>query len=217
MPAESNGLKLDSAYLARYGDVAELEVPYRVAGLPAVARALVFRDQVNAGAFDDANAAAAAGGGVPDVATVRRVQSKRGTGVGTQVDVSENVGAYVRVGWNDGKTETFMFTEIDRSLAGGALVKGGLWGRAHDTFGVAAYANGLSRAHRDYLAAGGFGFFLGDGRLKYGAERIVETFYSFGIGKTLSLALGYQRIENPGYNRDRGPANLYGLRLHAEI
>jgi hypothetical protein len=110
-----------------------------------------------------------------------------------------------------------MFTEIDRSFATGALVKGGAWGRADDKAGIATYWNGLSRSHRDYLAAGGEGFFLGDGRLDYGLEKIVEAFYSWGFGKGFAVSLGEQRVWNPGYNRDRGPVNILGLRLHAEI
>src|SRR5438445_12855232 len=95
------------------------------------------------------------------------------------MELREISGAYVRGGVSDGKTETFMFTEIDRSLAAGGLVKGGGWGRPEDTVGVAAYINGLSRPHRDYLAAGGLGFFLGDGRLDFATGRRIEVSYCF--------------------------------------
>ncbi|HXL76862.1 MAG TPA: carbohydrate porin [Burkholderiales bacterium] len=217
VPAESNGLRLDQAFMQRYGDVAELEVPYKVAGRSAIARALWFRNRVNSGAFDDAIASGAATGTVPDLSLVRHAQSKQGFGLSTQMELGENLGAYVRAGWSDGKTETFMFTEIDRSLAAGGLVKGGGWGRPEDTVGVAAYINGLSRPHRDYLAAGGLGFFLGDGRLNYATEQILEVFYSLAVVKKTYVSLGYQRIANPGYNRDRGPADFFSLRFHAEL
>ncbi len=213
VPVESNGLKLDHAWREHYGDVAELELPYKLAGRSAIARAMVFRNRVNAGAFDDAIAA----GSPPDVAAVRRTQTKRGFGLSTQVEVTEAVGAFIRAGWSDGKTETFMFTEIDRSLSIGTLVKGSAWGRAEDKLGVAAYVHGLSQAHRDYLANGGLGFFLGDGQLNYGTERILEMFYNLGITKALSASLGYQRVANPGYNRDRGPVDVFALRLHAQF
>jgi len=213
VPVESNGLKLDHKWREHYGDVAEFEVPYKLAGRSAIARAMVFRNRVNAGAFDDAIAA----GSPPDVAAVRRTQTKRGFGLSTQVEVTEAVGAFIRAGWSDGKTETFMFTEIDRSLSIGTLVKGSAWGRPEDKLGVAAYVHGLSQAHRDYLANGGLGFFLGDGQLNYGTERIVEMLYNLGITKALSASLGYQRVENPGYNRDRGPADVFALRLHAQF
>jgi hypothetical protein len=217
VPAESNGLRLDRSFMKHYGDVAEVEVPYKLAGSPAIARALVFRNRVVAGAFDDATTLAAATAATPDVSLVRRLQTKAGFGLGTQVQLSEYAGVYARAGWSDGRTETFMFTEVDRSLSAGALLKGARWGRADDSAGVAAYVNGLSRPHRDYLAAGGSGFFLGDGRLNYAAERIVETFYSLGVAQGAWLSLGYQYVTNPGYNRDRGPANFIGFRMHAEL
>jgi high affinity Mn2+ porin len=213
MPKVSNGLGLDKDFTRQYGDALELERPYALAGRKAVLRLLAFRNRVNAGAFRDALAISAP----PDVTQVRRLQAKSGIGLGTQVEVSKNVGAYVRAGWNDGKTETYAFTEIDRSLAAGALVKGTRWNRGEDTVGVAGYVNALSRAHRDYLAAGGQGFFLGDGRLSYGSERIVETFYSLAVFRGAWLTADWQRIVNPGYNRDRGPANVYNVRLHIEL
>ena len=217
VPVQSNGMTLETDFLKRYADVAEVERPYALAGRPAIVRGLLFRNRVNAGAFGDATTLAAANGTAPDVALVRRDQSKRGFGLSTQVEITENIGAYVRAGWSDGRTEAFMFTEIDRSFGAGTLAKGGLWGRPDDKAGLAGYANGLSRSHREYLAAGGTGFFLGDGRLNYATERILEGFYSLGVSRHFALSVGYQRIGNPGYNRDRGPADVLSLRLHAEI
>jgi hypothetical protein len=217
VPVESNGLRLDRDFTKRYGDVAELEVPYQLAGHAAIARALVFRNRVEAGAFDDAIALGTATASTPDLSLVRRPQTKAGFGLGTQVELSQYIGAYARAGWSDGRTETFMFTEIDRSLAAGTLLKGAGWGRPDDSAGIAAYVNGLSRPHRDYLAAGGSGFFLGDGQLNYATERIIETFYSLGVAKGVWFSLGYQYLVNPGYNRDRGPANFVGFRVHAEL
>ena len=213
MPKVSNGLGLDKDFTRQYGDALELERPYSLAGRTGVLRLLAFRNRVNAGAFRDALAMSSP----PDVAQVRHLQSKSGLGLGTQVEVAKDVGAYLRAGWNDGRTETYAFTEIDRSLAAGALVKGTRWQRSEDTVGVAFYVNGLSAAHRDYLAAGGQGFFLGDGRLNYAAERIFETFYSVGIARGAALAVDWQHIANPGYNRDRGPADVMNLRLHWEL
>jgi hypothetical protein len=217
MPAESNGLRLDTRFATRHGDMAEFELPFRGLARGGVLRFLAFRNRAEMGAFRDALALGAAAGSTPDLTQVRRLQSKSGIGVGAQIALTENVGAYVRAAVNDGRTETFAFTEVDRSLAFGALARGGAWGRANDSAGVAVYVNGLRAPHRDYLAAGGSGFFLGDSRLSYGSENIFETFYSLGLAKGAWASLGYQRIANPGYNRDRGPVNFLGLRLHAEI
>ena len=213
MPRESNGLALDNRLSRHFGDVAEAEVPFKLAGREAALRVLAFRNRSIMGSFD----AAVAAGGTPDLAGVRRLQSKTGVGAGVQAELADYVGGYVRAAWNDGKTETFAFTEIDRSLSGGVLAKGERWARAGDSAGAAFYFNGLGRAHRNYLAAGGQGFFLGEGRLNYASERIVELFYSVRVAGGAWVSAGYQRIANPGYNQDRGPANFYGLRFHANM
>jgi hypothetical protein len=214
MPKESNGLGLDSG-TTQYGQMMEAEHPYRIAGRDAVVRALVFRNRVNAGSFRDA--LSVANGRVPDVAQVRHLQSKSGFGLSTQVQLASDIGAYLRAGWNDGRTESYAFTEIDRSVAGGVLVQGARWGRERDSAGFAAYINGLSKDHRDYLAAGGQGFFLGDGRLSYSTERILEAFYSVGLVRGTSVGADYQYVANPGYNLDRGPAHVFSLRAHFEL
>ena len=204
--------------MKRYGDVAELEIPYKLAGHAGdCARAGVPQPRRGGRVRRRDCAGQRRRRRRPIVSLVRRTQTKAGFGLGTQVELSEYVGAYARAGWSDGRTETFMFTEIDRSLAAGTLLKGAGWGRPDDSAGVAAYVNGLSRPHRDYLAAGGSGFFLGDGRLNYATERIIETFYSLGVAKGVWFSLGYQYLVNPGYNRDRGPANFVGFRVHAEL
>jgi high affinity Mn2+ porin len=97
------------------------------------------------------------------------------------------------------------------------LVKGTSWQRPEDSIGVAGYLNGLSQVHRDYLAAGGLGFFLGDGQLNYAPEKILELFYSLSVVRGTWLSAGFQHIQNPGYNRDRGPAQVYNLRVHFEF
>lgn len=213
MPLVSNGLPLDKDFTRQYGEALELERPYALAGRKAVLRLLAFRNRVNAGGFRDALAMSAP----PDVAQVRRLQYKTGFGIGTQVAVSQDIGAYARAGWNDGRTETYAFTEIDRSLAAGVLIKGERWKRAEDSIGIGGYLNGLSSAHRDYLAAGGQGFFLGDGRLSYGTERILEVFYSLNVFRGSWITADWQHIANPGYNKDRGPADVYNVRLHLEF
>ena len=131
--------------------------------------------------------------------------------------MTEDLGVFVRAGWNDGRTETWAFTEVDRTLAAGLSLAGSRWSRVQDRLGVALAVNGLAPDHRDYLAAGGLGFMLGDGRLNAGQERLLETYYALSLGRFLTATLDAQRIWNPGYNRDRGPVTLYALRIHAQF
>jgi high affinity Mn2+ porin len=116
-------------------------------------------------------------------------------------------------GWNDGRTEDFSFTESDRDVCVGGQISGARWNRKDDRIGIGLLVNGLSGAHRDYLAAGGTGIQLGDGRLNYGSERIFEAYYNYQATRQISLMGDLQIVQNPGYNRDRGPAIIIGTRL----
>lgn len=216
-PKESNGLPLNMRIMSSYGDAVEFERGYQFAGQSGRIRLLAFRNQAVMGSFSDALAQAAGSGAAPDLTQVRTSQSKRGAGINIEHDLRQDIGLFARASGHDGRTETFAFTEIDRSVSGGVIIKGSRWQRGADELGVAIALNGLSPSHRDYLARGGQAFFLGDGRLNYHREQIFEAFYSLKASKQLWISLDYQHIRNPGYNADRGPANFFGLRLHAEI
>ena len=92
-----------------------------------------------------------------------------------------------------------------------------MWGRHDDVLGVAIAQSDLSGAHKAYLAAGGLGLSLGDGRLNYGPEQIAEVYYAYQLSRAAALSLDYQFIQNPGYNRNRGPVSLVAARLHLTI
>lgn len=222
-PKESNGLKLDWAINRHHGDQIEFERGWRLSGAqPGRARLLLFRNTAVMGSFDDANALAARTGGTPDVALVRRNQSKTGWGASLEQAINGASGVFLRLSRHDGRTETYSFAEIDRSLSLGGVLGGARWGRPKDTIGLAWVRNGLSASHREYLSDGGLGFFLGDGALsRYRPESIVEAYYELGFrvgGRTdYGVMVGWQRIRNPAYNADRGPVNVASLRLHVSF
>lgn len=215
-PAESNGLALDKHIFEHYGDQIELEHAHRISEQPGKLRLLAFRNKAKMGSFRDALADAPNNGGIPDVSRVRSERTKIGFGVSAEQSLTSDIGVFTRASWNDGASETYAFTEIERSISTGAIVQGGLWARDNDAVGVALVRNGLSAAHRDYLAAGGHGAFIGDGRLNYRPETIVEAYYSANVAKSAWVTLDYQRIANPAYNRDRGPVTIGSIRLHAQ-
>ena len=217
MPTESNGPKLNMALGRSHGDQVEVERSWRLGDRPGRVRLLGFRNRAVTGSFDDALAQAAATGGTPDLTQVRRDQAKAGGGINVEQSIGSLGGVFLRASRNDGRTEAYAYSEIDRSLSAGVLLDGARWGRRGDSVGVGAARNGLSHSHRRYLAAGGLAFFLGDGALNYRPETIVETYYSFALASRAWLSLNVQRIVHPAYNADRGPVNVYGLRLHANI
>ncbi|AZG12204.1 high affinity Mn2+ porin [Cupriavidus metallidurans] len=217
LPVESNGLALDARFMEHYGDMIELEKGYQFVGQPGKARLLLWRNKAKTGAFRDAIAIGSANGRTPDVADVRREHAKVGVGLSFEQQVGKDLGLFARVDWADDKTETYAFTEIGRSFSVGGILSGQRWGRPQDTLGIGVAVNMLGSAHRAYLAAGGLGAFLGDGALNYGQERVLEVFYSFQPTKRLWISPDFQYIQHPGYNRDRGPVTIYGVRLHAEF
>jgi high affinity Mn2+ porin len=214
-PKEPNQLALDPRIFKHYGDQIEIERAHALAGRPGKLRFLVFRNVARMARYQDALDLAAQTGGAPDINAVRTVERvKRGFGFNFEQEISPSVGVFGRASRADGQTETYAFTEIDQSLSGGVSLKGGTFGRPQDTLGIAFMRNSLSAEHRDYLAAGGLGFFLGDGALRYRPESIVEAYYSLNVAKDAWFSADFQRISNPGYNADRGPATVISARLH---
>jgi len=142
---------------------------------------------------------------------------KYGFGINLEQNLTPNVTAFARWGWDNGKTESFAYTEIDLTIATGLRVNGAKWNRKQDRAGVAFVSNGIKKDHQNYLANGGYGFLIGDGRLNYGRENIVESYYTAHVWRGLYLAPGLQYIVNPGYNRDRGPVIVPSLRAHVEF
>ena len=226
-PKESNGLPLDGNLGRQFGDQLEVDgnLPLTLAAGPLRGRLLVFRNRVIAGNFADAIAQGVALGGIPSLSLVRRPQTKTGWGATLEAPLSEDAGLFLRASGNSGNLETYAFTEIDRQVSFGGQFTGSTWGRKQDRVGVAYAINGLSSTHRDYLAAGGLGAFLGDGKLNYGSERVFETYYRWVLPEwsvrssklQTALSLGFQHLTNPGYNRDRGPVQVFSLRWHSEF
>ena len=217
-PREPNQQSLDTRIFRHYGDQIEVERAHALGGQPGKVRLLAFRNRARMSRFDDALALGRRTGTTPDLNAVRDGdQSKWGVGLNVEQAIDDDVGLFGRASWADGRTETYAFTEIDRSLSTGIVIRGRRWQRGDDSVGFALVRNGLSRERRSYLAAGGLGFFIGDGRLDYRPEQILETWYSLGLARGSWLTLNWQHIRHPAYNAARGPVNFLALRLHVEI
>jgi hypothetical protein len=218
LPVESNGLQLNGNFSQSYSDNLELERGHTLFGQAGRLRMLLFRSQAEMGSWSDALQYAQLSGVTPDVANVRTTQVKSGFGVSLEQALSQDLGVFARFSKNNGQAEAYSFAQIDQSLSFGLSVKGTQWTRPEDTVGLGLAFNSISSAHIDYLNAGGQGFFCGDGQLSSpGKERIFEVFYSMKVYKALWATLDYQRVNNPCYNTERGPVNVYSLRLHMEL
>lgn len=216
-PRDPNMLPLDFSFFRHYGDQLEVEHAHELGGQPGKLRLLAFRNRAVLARYRDAIDYGIAHHEAPDIFKVRNSeQVKYGFGINLEQSVNENMGLFLRAMQADGRTETLAFTEADQSLAGGVSIQGRAWGRAQDTIGLSLMRNGLSHDRREYLEAGGTSFFIGDGKLSYRAETIFEGYYNWNVIKGAWLTADYQRITNPAYNTDRGPVNIYGMRLHFE-
>ena len=184
-----------------------------------VVRALAYTNYANKGIYRDAVAQFEEGQvPVPEITDHPwHITRKYGFGINTEQNLSHYLTAFGRFGSNNDKTESFCFTEVGQTFAGGLGANGALWHRRFDRAGAVFVSNAISKDHQTYLAYGGYGFLLGDGALNYGREKIVETYYTAHLWRGIYLAPGIQHVNNPGYNRDRGPVLVPSFRLHLEF
>ena len=210
-PSAPNGPDIDPKILRAHGQIWEIEERYELDGHPGRLHQFAYLNYERAANYRQVLVAMPVN---PDPAPFRAYQPKYGFGMNFEQELTRDLGAFLRAGWNDGQTENWAFTEIDETISAGLLLKGTRWRRPKDEAGIAGVFNGISNAHRDFLAAGGFGFIIGDGRLNYGPEEIVELYYNCELRDGLNLTLDFQGVNHPAYNRDRGPVAVWGLRVH---
>ncbi|MGO9263695.1 MAG: carbohydrate porin [Candidatus Binataceae bacterium] len=202
----------DGHFWQDWGMAVEFERRYSLYGHLAALRFLSFLNQGRMGSYT----AALTAPGI-DITQTYAYRRNYGFGLNLEQAISENVGLFSRVGWNLGRNEAWMFTDINYTASLGLSVNGEAWRRPADTFGLAGVMSGISRANQRYLEAGGTGILDGDGALTYGWEKVLETYYDFPLWKNIHLAADYQFVADPAFNSDRGPVNILATRLHLEF
>lgn len=220
MPKIANGIDLVWKPWQAHTENFEYELRHGLIPKKAgVIRALAYTNYANMGIYHEAIAQFREGlVSVPDITNHPwHITRKFGFGLNIEQNLTQYLTAFGRFGWDNGKTESFAYTEVDQTFAGGLGANGAWWRRRFDRAGVAFVTNAIAKDHQIYLADGGDGFLLGDGRLNYGREKIVETYYTAHVWRGFYVAPGLQHINNPGYNRDRGPVLVPTFRLHAEF
>ncbi len=221
MPKVANGIRLDADVARARSENLEFEARGKlIAHRAGTVRLLSYLNHADMGNYREAINEYLAGPRIspPDIVATR-VQGRHryGLAMNFEQEITSQIGIFGRLGWSDGHNESFAYTEDDRTLELGAFTKGDWWHRRNDRAGVAFVANGIVAAHQEYLALGGLGFLLGDGSLTYGPEKIVEGFYTAHLWRGFFASFDLQHINNPGYNRDRGPVTVPGLRFHVDF
>jgi high affinity Mn2+ porin len=202
----------------QFGLISEFEARYALLGRPGTLRALAFLNRGEMGRYADALALAQTSGAAPDTGLVRRYASRPGMVLNAEQEIAPDLGAFGRLSANTGAQEAYEFTEINASASAGLSLGGSRWQRPDDRTGLAVVMNGISSAARRYLADGGLGILIGDGRLPhYGREKIVEAYYACRVRAKVTAGADLQELVNPAYNRDRGPVTVASVRIHAEF
>jgi high affinity Mn2+ porin len=215
-PSEANGPNIDPNIGVAHGQAVELETRHTCCDRPGKMRWMFYWNRAHMGNYEEAIALSPHDPDVTQTATYRSV--KYGVCMNIEQELSDDLGAFLRLGWNDGQTETWAFTEVDQTVAFGFVLKGARWCRKEDVVATGMAINGLSGPHRTYLADGGLGFELGDGQLSYAPEWAWETYYDCKIGKkSIWITPDFQLIGDLGDNGVRGPVAIMGVRVHAEF
>jgi hypothetical protein len=220
MPKVANGIHLDADLTRARAENIEFEL--RGALIPhhdGVLRLLTFVNHANMGSYAEAVDNFLDGLTPKPEITAHPLQTtiKYGFGANFEQPLNDWTGIFGRWGWNEGQHESYVYTEVDSTVQLGLGVKGTRWKRKLDRAGIAYDSNGISRDHQNYLALGGDGFLLGDGKLNYGRENIVEMYYTLHLWRGIYPSFDFQYVDHPGYNRDRGPVFVPSLRLHFEF
>ena len=196
----------------------ELERRYTLFGRDGALRITGFDTRGRMGRYEDAVVLAEETGAPADIALVRHYHTRLGVSLNLEQALTDDIGLFARAGHADGQYEGYEYTDIDDTAAVGLSVKGSPWGRKDDTVGFAGLIDAASSAEQAYLNAGGSGILDGDGILPHpGPEKIIETYYSLPILKFTHLSLDYQFVDNPAFNRDRGPVSVFSFRLHTQL
>jgi high affinity Mn2+ porin len=220
MPKVANGIDLVWKPWQAHAENFEYELRHGlIPKKSGVVRLLAYTNYANMGIYRRAIAGFETGlTPIPEITNHPwHITRKYGFGVNSEQNLTRNLTAFARFGWDNGKTESFAYTEVDQTFAGGLGANGAWWHRKQDRAGIAFVTNGICKDHQTYLADGGLGFLLGDGKLNYGRENILETYYTVHVWRGIYLAPGLQHIVDPGYNRDRGPVLVPSFRAHVEF
>jgi hypothetical protein len=220
MPVIANGIDMDWALSRAHGQNGEFEL--RRSWIPqrkGVTRLLFYANRAHMGTYREAVDAFLAGTDkTPSIVAHEHFGAlKYGFGYNTEQELTENLRVFGRFGWNEGQHESFAYTEVDQTVEAGADYAGNHWHRPLDKVAIAVVSNAIKRDHQNYLRLGGLGFLLGDGNLNYGRENIVESYYTWHAWKGMFYSVDVQHIDNPGYNRDRGPAWVGSVRTHVDF
>jgi high affinity Mn2+ porin len=195
----------------------EFERRYSLADHAGAIRFLAYLNKSNMASYSAAASILEANGAGANISAAAAYRYKYGFGLNWEQEIVNNVGIFSRLGWNDDKEQGWMFTDVGYAASLGLSIKGEAWHRPGDTLGLAGAINGASSEEKKFFQAGGTGILAGDGRLNYRPEDIAEAYYSCKITDGVFVTPDYQFVNNPAFNRDRGPVSIFAIKFHWEF
>lgn len=201
-------------FFGSWGIASELERRCDVNGRPGALRFLAWVDKANMLSYRQAASLLESSGPQADLSPARAYRHKYGFGLNLEQQVTKEFGIFSRLGWNNGQTEGWMYTDANWTASLGASASGSGWHRPSDTAGLAYVTSGASASAQRFLEAGGLDILSGDGALTYGSEKVMEVYYSLAAWKTVYVTPDFEFVANPAFNRSRGPVPVLGVRLH---
>jgi high affinity Mn2+ porin len=225
MPTVANGIDLDWALRRASGQNMEIDLRKSLLGKlvssdrKGTVRVLGYVNHAHMGLYREAVDAYLAGEDPkPNILLHEKFGAvKYGFGLNAEQELTDNLRVFTRLGWNEGQHESFAYTEVDQTMEFGGDYSGRAWSRPNDKAGLTFVTNAIKRDHQEYLKLGGLGFLLGDGKLNYAREDILESYYNVHTWRGVYYALDMQYINHPGYNQDRGPVLVESLRMHVDF
>jgi high affinity Mn2+ porin len=206
----------DGQFLRAWGMVTEFERRYGSVHRGAI-RVLGFVNEANTIGYREATPLLQANGPGADLSSARAYRHKYGFGLNWEQKITDNVGVFSRLGWNNGQVQGWMYNDSNWTASVGTSIKGAAWWRTNDTLGLAYVVSGASRSAQKFLEAGGADILDGDGALTYGSEKVMEAYYNFATWKGIQVTPDYEFMDNPAFNRDRGPVSVFAIRLHGKF
>jgi high affinity Mn2+ porin len=209
----ANGIRMDWNLADAWSVAGELERQYSFWAHPGAVRLLAWKERAHMGSYQESLSD-------PQSISLKgrlHYRSKYGFGINAEQEMRKDLGVFMRLGWSNGRTQVWEFTDVDRTASLGLSLKGDAWRRPGDAVGLAAVVDGITAVHQQFLANGGLGITVGDGALDYRSERLSEVYYDWNVAKHFWFSFDYQLALNPAYNHARGPANIFATRLHWEF
>src|SRR5205807_1799707 len=134
------GLAQDPAYLQAWAMATEFERRFEFGGHPGAARLLAFLNRANMGSYrvavEDFSFNA-------DIILTREYRYKYSFGLNLEQELTKGIGTFLRLGWSDGQSEAWMFSDMDHAASLGLSVKGECWQRPEDVLDLTNALNNI--------------------------------------------------------------------------